>query len=948
MIDISFIIQRLASAIVGGLFPTEKFKNEVGKQKRDFFKRSIVESVRESITTHYSEEFTIDQANLLAQNLLLIFEKIDLTPESRAKYAFDIDKLLDHYFSSDSVQRELLDDQLEMQLRKIARKTCLDIMQWESHTPPLWEQVIHQNSDKKFDAINEKLNVLNNIAKLVSHEDDYLRHIVPKLRRIRLEGVGNIQDVNSLSLETIFIDLSLRKIRLESSNKITLNNINTALNESTLIVIQGRPGSGKSTLAQFLALNAAMGTIKISDVEKKLIPFLFKVREFKDFDKLPVPDDFCTLCAEMLPKSEGQNLAPTVLREKRGLILVDGLDECEIKTNQKYAKSEHDKVISWLKYINELFPGNCIVVTSRPVKNTVVNLNESNFVAYDIMPLTPKQQQNFVSQWYRSVELSINPDEQKKSFDTADKKAKNLNSSIESNKLVTVLAETPLMLTVICILHRSGGEHLSGRKLKMLNDCLDVLLYNWQLSKGLKESLIGDLDAEQLKSLLQPVAWKMLLDGQEQIAEADLRSAFLENLPKLNKPVERAGDIINTIRDRTGVLLEASPGIYEFSHLSFQDYLAAKEYAEIRDDQLLSHVDNPRWKEFIPMAVALCSNSYDTMISALLGKGKDILAAKALEMIVKLPVDLRESVKVALNKIPERMKLKFDKDLLSSLIEIGSLESTQVLFKIVLEFPTVTSTVFFDFIASYEFENTEAFTVSTLAERTLDRCLFADEVDLGGVEWKTIRPIGYFNEDNLGKRNGFGSWDCLNLGIAIGNENPNGDTESIAADAIYNYASLLDTCDLYRSHLRNLVWPAFEVEVANKSPSEKSLLVLHVAWYLAVAEDHVCSLFSYLETFPVEICPAFQIGLINNAMSRLRPDIADNVKNQAERLWKARANEIKRQISNLIKAWNGGITLGTVENPQPAPANELAQCFEELLYERIKSARPFIENSEAR
>ena len=68
------------------------------------------------------------------------------------------------------------------------------------------------------------------------------------------------------------------------------------------------------------------------------------------------------------------------------------------------------------------------------------------------------------------------------------------------------------------------------------------------------------------------------------------------------RAAKRAAErFLTVIRERTGLLVEAGQGVYRFSHLTFQEYLAALEVAE-HDDYVgftLAHIADPFWREVI-------------------------------------------------------------------------------------------------------------------------------------------------------------------------------------------------------------------------------------------------------------------------------------------------------------------------------------------------------------
>jgi len=134
--------------------------------------------------------------------------------------------------------------------------------------------------------------------------------------------------------------------------------VEQALAASTRMIILGGAGSGKSTLLRWLAINSARGTFH--DDLKELnnrIPFLIKLRSYTG-RRLPKPEEFLDEYASPLAALMPKGFAHRQLEAGRSLLLVDGVDEL---TNR-----ERNGVRDWLESLMLAFPGNRIIVTSRP------------------------------------------------------------------------------------------------------------------------------------------------------------------------------------------------------------------------------------------------------------------------------------------------------------------------------------------------------------------------------------------------------------------------------------------------------------------------------------------------------------------------------------------------------------------------------------------------------
>ncbi|NJL64236.1 MAG: hypothetical protein HC903_23440 [Methylacidiphilales bacterium] len=74
---------------------------------------------------------------------------------------------------------------------------------------------------------------------------------------------------------------------------------------------------------------------------------------------------------------------------------------------------------------------------------------------------------------------------------------------------------------------------------------------------------------------------------------------------------------IKHIRDDCGLLVEKEIGIYEFAHLSFQEYLSAVEIKESnQEDILIGNINNSWWAETIRLYAAV--NDATNLIQAVI------------------------------------------------------------------------------------------------------------------------------------------------------------------------------------------------------------------------------------------------------------------------------------------------------------------------------------------
>jgi hypothetical protein len=337
------------------------------------------------------------------------------------------------------------------------------------------------------------------------------------------------------------------------------------------------------------------------------------------------------------------------LAEDRAVLLVDGLDEA--------AEELRKQLITEIARFTLKHPRIPVIVTSRPAGGYgEVESCLRGFRALRLAALTKEEVSQFVDKWCFAAERSARPD-----LDLARKEAAvaaaDLKSRISRSRPVERIAVNPLLTTILCVVHRYLGRTIPEHRVTLYDKCTDALLYEWDRAKFPKDSAVGDLDANQKRALLRGIASSLHERHEAEIPESDVVRHFAAMLPEMGRPQEDALRIVREIRDRSGLLVERRPGVFSFSHLTFQEYFTALDYAS-RVDELLQHIDQPWWHEVFALAAGVPGCEATRIIRALLDRKAVVTAVRCLETAVKVPLDLRKDVEDALEQIlpPENLE----------------------------------------------------------------------------------------------------------------------------------------------------------------------------------------------------------------------------------------------------------------------------------------------------
>jgi len=500
-------------------------------------------------------------------------------------------------------------------------------------------------------------------AKAERFEKLYRNWLAKDTSRIRLLGIRT-PEVVDFDLETAWVDLGVAALRqtalpgelpgalqeiasLEAMRKrlesvrrewgaAKARSVDAILGHQRRLVIVGAPGSGKTTLMRYVAHLAAKGELrKVGErLTEEPLPFLFLVRSL-DFEALPTPEEFI---GHLVPNLQGQypeGFVTQQLAEGRAFILVDGLDECE--------RANHEKVLAWIRNLTTTFGGCRFLVTSRPAGYQTGELRGCGYGEAELEPLGDKQREAFVRRWYRAVAKAAGAPA---AGQDARKRADDLLSRIDRTDSVRTLASSPLLLSVLCVVHRRRRQSLPEPRAQLLRECASVLLDEWRRAQlGGRRELVGELDASAKADLVLPLAWWMMEQGTAEVHREDLERIFRGVLSDIQQEPARAGELLDQIRDCSGLLVEQRWEVFTFAHLVLQEYLAA-EYAEREGlwDALLGHADDEQWGEVISLAAGLTPKACETLVRSLRDAGHLLLAGRCVAAAVRLGADLRREV----------------------------------------------------------------------------------------------------------------------------------------------------------------------------------------------------------------------------------------------------------------------------------------------------------------
>jgi len=174
------------------------------------------------------------------------------------------------------------------------------------------------------------------------------------------------------------------------------------------------------------------------------------------------------------------------------------------------------------------------------------------------------------------------------------------------------LARTPLFATLLILVFRSTGVLPANRALVYAN-FVGLFVGGWDLAKGVRRS--SQFGAKVRLSIAKRAALTMHVRGMRSCSERELRDVASATIT--DEMLSRGWDTLRAEIEQDGLLINQGGGVYTFSHLSIQEFLAAQELLENGDpDRLHSIVDeylagNLWWQASLRFVVELATDRQD-------------------------------------------------------------------------------------------------------------------------------------------------------------------------------------------------------------------------------------------------------------------------------------------------------------------------------------------------
>lgn len=418
---------------------------------------------------------------------------------------------------------------------------------------------------------------------------DYLSNVQKRHRYLHLPGLRSRGDRASVPIELMFVPMQVSPSPISLDSELEdwtdqCGSVYAALERCRLLLLLSDPGMGKTTLIHRLARDLTFAPSRGPFIDRFgwMLPVPMMLRELE----LQSVDTFDGLLGAFLSHPVGEPLRdstylPRLLDEGRVLLMLDGIDELGDKCARLNLRTAVFEGMRRFPRCRWLLSSRVVDYAEVPFEHTTsVPGSSSGDSSTDrqlprgapviskryLAPFSNGRIKLFVDNWYALRDAD------------AARKAGDLMAAIQRDKVLRRLARVPNTLALMALVHRVDATlpHQRSALYQRIIEAYLEPIHKHRIGNG-----APDLPHE--RTLLARVGYEMQrrrrdgADGEVSASDHDVQTWIGQETVRTKAPtdVNSASEFLSSSALRGGLLVRTTDEHCTFSHLSFQEYLAA-------------------------------------------------------------------------------------------------------------------------------------------------------------------------------------------------------------------------------------------------------------------------------------------------------------------------------------------------------------------------------------
>jgi formylglycine-generating enzyme required for sulfatase activity/energy-coupling factor transporter ATP-binding protein EcfA2 len=396
--------------------------------------------------------------------------------------------------------------------------------------------------------------------------------------------------------------------------------IEVLMGRKKCILLRGGAGTGKTTLIKHLAYtvthdighSSLKGYLPVMVFLKDL--WLIYGEELKKTRKKLIFEELLSLYLEKDKCQLDWETVSNYLDRQKALFLIDGLDEVP-----QHLRQDLVDIIAKFQFQHNQ---NRFLLTGRPHGITGQAMTRFGDDLHDIESLDDAKIKNFIKKWFRAISG--------RAAGLGEVTADGMISDIRQHEHISAFTQNPLLLTAVCILYQDG-KRIPEQRADLYNRIIDNLIhrrFNDPTQPGKENEILEFLMAlafdaqknnrktieiadalEILKNIFPKRGWHpqpihgqpdAVLSGASSQKPGSSASFYRiivkEEEERQSHYKQRILKLFNEIEPRCGLFDCVGSDEIQFTHLTFQEFLAAK-YMVYEDIVWQPFLEKEWWEE---------------------------------------------------------------------------------------------------------------------------------------------------------------------------------------------------------------------------------------------------------------------------------------------------------------------------------------------------------------